>query len=294
VERRTPPPHDLWQSHLVTGSLILRLEIPPDQYVSPATGRLGLVGDDKAEVVAQRAARLQGVPVLPGSGIKGAVRTLYELLSFSCDPFARDGRRGGSQQAYCSPQACCDACSLFGLLGYNGRLSFSDASPASAAAVQVEIEKVPVPWTPDPGKTRGDFRLYDLEEATQLAPGRRIAEKRPKELAREVYRGAFETRMSFANLEPQELGRVLLALGLGYGPTTEFLLRLGGVKYDGKGAVDAAPERLRLALPRPESLAGDECRKRCSEWVAAARASRWADSFWSKLEEVATVLQPSA
>ncbi len=286
VERRTPPPHDRWQANLWTGALTLRLAVPPGQYVSPATGRLGLIGEGAAETVAQRGARRAGVPVLPGSGIKGAVRTLYELLSFSCDPFARRGPAG-----YCSPQACCDACSLFGLLGYNGRVGFGDAVPAGppAAAVEVTVEKVPVPWTPR--QTLGDFRLYDLEEARLLAPGRPTAERQPKELAREVYRGAFDTRMTFVNLETQELGRLLLAMGAGAGEETRFYLRLGGVKYDGKGAVEVAPQALRLARPRQEEAAGDACREQCDKWIAAARRSPWAGTFWPKLEEVATVLR---
>ena len=182
---------------------------------------------------------------------------------------------------------------MFGLLGYNGRVGFGDATPANASAVEAAIEKVPVPWTPDASKTRGDFRLYDLDEAKLFAPGRPTGEKRPKELSPgEVYRGAFETRMTFVNLEPQELGRLLLAMGIGSGATTTFHLRVGGVKYDGKGAVEAAPRRLRLTKPKAAELSDAACREQCIAWIAAARGSRWADVFWPKLEEVAAALGP--
>jgi RAMP superfamily len=296
VERRTPPAHDRWQGHLATGMLTLRLTVPaepPEQYVSPSTGRLGLIGDGAAEVVALRTARRGGVPVVPGSGIKGAVRTLYELLSFSCDPLARAGAGAGSADR-CSPQSCCDACSVFGTLGYNGRVGFGDAVPAGPSAVAVTVEKVSVPWTPDASKTHGDFRLYDLEEARLVAPGRATAERRPKELAREVYRGAFDTRMTFANLEEQELGRLLLAMGMGSGGQARFYLRLGGVKYDGKGAAGVTAREVRLAWPRRAMLLGEEAEAQCATWIAAARASRWDDTFWPKLEELAAVLGPRA
>jgi hypothetical protein len=298
VERRTPPPHDRWQAHLATGTLTLHLVVPveqPEQYVSPATGRLGLVAEGAAEAVAQRGARRGGEAVVPGSGIKGAVRSLYELLSFSCDPFARAdlGRRSGSPPpSLCSPQACCDACSLFGMLGYNGRVGFSDAAPVDPSAVTVTVEKVPVPWTPDGSKTRGDFRLYDLEEAKLLTPGRLTAERRPKELAREVYRGTFEARMTFVNLEEQELGRLLLTMGIGSGGTVKFFLRLGGVKYDGKGAVVATPQAVRLASPRRAALSGEAAAEQCAAWIGSARGARWAEAFWPKLEELAVVLGP--
>ncbi|MDP9119879.1 MAG: RAMP superfamily CRISPR-associated protein [Acidobacteriota bacterium] len=287
VERHTPPPHDVWLSELFTGALSLHLEIPANQYVSPATGRLGLVSDGSSKVVAQRAATRAGTPVLPGSGIKGAVRTLYELLSFSCDPFAhsRPGQR-------CTPQACCDACSLFGLLGYNGRVSFSDAVPATPTSVLIQVQRVPIPWTPDPGKTRGDFRLYDLAEATALDPGRRTVQKQAKDLSRQVYLGIFETRMIFVNLQPQELGRILLAMGLGTDRSTRFLLRLGGVKYDGKGAVKVVPRQLRLVKPTPRTFDAEACGEQYVKWIGAARASLWAETFWPKLEQLSTLLYP--
>lgn len=281
IQRRSPPPHDAWQSDLCTGVLSLRLEIPAGQYVSPATGRLGLVTSGSDQVVAQRAATSAGVFVVPGSGIKGAVRTLYELLSFSCDPFTRAG---------CTAQSCCDACALFGHLGYSGRLGFGDAAPAEAGKVRVEVQKVPVPWKPDPSKTPGDFRLYDLQEATFFEKGRPTPQPRPRDLSREVYLGAFDTRMTFSNLEPQELGRVLLAMGIGTDRATRFWLRLGGVKYDGKGAVKVVPYNLRLVKPRPRTYEDEACGEEYVKWIGAARASEWATIFWPKLEELAAIL----
>jgi hypothetical protein len=285
IERHRPPPHDAWERGLFTGLLSLRLEVPPEQYVSPATGRLGLVQEGSGEIVAQRAATCAGTPVLPGSGIKGAVRTLYELLSFSCDPFAR-----GGQDGRCGQEACCDACSLFGALGHAGRLSFTDAVPTGPAAVKVEVQKVPVPWTPDPSKTHGEFRLYDLKEAMFLEPGRKIVRRQPKELSREVYLGSFETRMSFANLQPEELGRILLAMGLGTDRQTRFPLRLGGIKYDGKGGVKVMPRTLRLVRPAALSAEDQACAEECVRWIGAARNSPWAETFWPRLEQLAAIL----
>jgi hypothetical protein len=286
VERQSPPPHDRWALDRLTGVLSLRLEIPPGQYVSPGTGRLALTAAGTAgEVVAQQAARAAGTPVLPGSGIKGAVRTLYELLSSSCDPF----RRGGADR--CTPASCCAACALFGLLSYTGRVGFSDAVPASAGGARVEVQKVPVPWTPDAAHTAGEFRLYDL--AAALPPkDRRAAASPPKKLSREVFLGTFETRMTFTNLTPEELGQLLLAMGLGTDRSTRFLLRLGGVKYDGKGAVKVVPYRLRLAGPRSRVLEGERCGEECVGWIGAAHKSPWATVFWPQLEALARVLQP--
>jgi hypothetical protein len=221
--------------------------------------------------------------VIPGSGIKGAVRTNYELLSHACDPFDRNTR--------CGPKECCDACSLFGLLKWSGRVSFGDAVPARPGSVQVQVQKVPIPWKPDGSKTEGDFRVYDLEEARMFDEGRRVWTRRPKELAREVFTGELEGRMTFWNASPEELGRLLLAMGLGPDEDTRFLLRLGGVKYDGKGGVQITPHAIHLAAPRRLVLQEEKCEERCSRWIRMAKESAWGSRFWPKLEELATALQ---
>ena len=281
IRRRSPRPHDRWDPGLLTGTLRLRLKTLADQYVSPGTGRLALTAAAGGEeIVAQEAARAAGTPVLPGSGIKGAVRTLFEMLSFSCDPFSRQDR--------CRPDSCCDACAVFGLMGYSGNLSFGDAAPAGA--VRVEVQKIPIPWKPDPAKTPGEFRLYDLREATFLGKGRKTPEPQEKVLAREVYTGTFECRMSFTNLAAEELGRVLLAMGLAPDLSMRFPLRLGGVKYDGKGAVEVRPRQLALRGPERTLLEEEACGAECARWVAAARSSPWADEFGPKLDELAEIL----
>lgn len=281
IQRNPPPRHDAWSRNLLTGVLTLRLETPPGQYVSPSTGRLALTTGPGGEIVAQQGARAAGTPVIPGSGVKGAVRTLYELLSFSCDPLDRHNR--------CIGGRCCDACSLFGYQGYGGRVSFTDAVPADREAVKVEVRKVPMPWTPKADRTPGQFRLYDLREATFLEPGRKTVQSAPRILAREVFSGTFETRLLFSNLTPEEMGRLLLALGLAADLSPRFYLRLGGVKYDGKGAVSVTPHALSFA-GQTSTHEGEACRAECLRWIESARTSPWAEPFWPKLDELARVL----
>ena len=269
-----PPHHDQWEKTRLTGVLDLALEIPKDQFVSPSTGRLTLTQRGGVEVVAQEAARAAGIPVIPGSGIKGAVRTIYELLSFSCDPFSRS----------CSARSCCDACSLFGVLGRSGRVGFDDARPAKAG-VRVEVREVTVPYPPP--RLECDVCLYDLRETAQRNGDRR-------KLSREVFVGIFETRMSFWNVTTEELGRLLFCMGIGLDEATRFFLRLGGVKYEGKGGVTVGPQALVLASPSRKSLQGDAVKRELDGWIQSARASKWAGTFWPKLEEVAKLLRGAA
>lgn len=279
--KQAPRAHDCWEEDLLSGTLVLRLETEEGGYVSPGTGRLVLRGQAGAEQVAQAAARRSGVPVLPGSGIKGAVRTVYELLSWSCDPFSG---------AHCTPVLVCDACSLFGCAGLSARLSFDDAVPAGDDAVEVELRQVPLAWEPHGEKTGGSFRFYDRERAMDEDPKTGDRKPRSEDVTREVYIGAFETRMRFENATPEELGRVLLAMGMGTEPKHSFALRLGGLKFHGQGAVRVSPVSACLAgLPSSSSPPAPEAV--WLQWIEAASGAEWAKSFLPKLAELASALE---
>ena len=278
--QKLPPLLDRWDPERLTGSLALRLTTLPGRFVSPGTGRLALLAAGGAEVAAQAAARCGGSLVIPGSGIKGAVRTLFEALSSACDPFSRR----------CSVDDCCQACAIFGFAGWGGRAGFKDALPVEEGSVTAEVRRVPIPHEPHAEKTGGDFRLYDLDEATQKEKGRDVERPRLKELAREVYAGRFATTLTFWNLWPDELGRLLLAMGLGADEATRFPLRLGGVKYDGQGAVTVEPLAADIAAPRRERLDEATCRARCTAWIAAATASDWYRDFAPQLSKLAHLL----
>lgn len=284
IVRQAPVPHDRWDSDRLTGSLLLHLSTPEGQFVSPGTGRLALRRDAKDEVVAQQAERMAETPVIPGSGIKGAVRTIFEILSFSCNPFS----------TRCRKDACCEACSLFGLLGWSGRASFGDAVPLTSDSVRTRVEKVPIPWLPHEEKTQGGFRVYDLREDRMLDRERRVWVARPKELSREVYSGQFQTRLTFWNITRIEFGRLLICMGLGGDDATRFPLRLGGVKYDGKGAAQVSLHRLQLITPRRETLTEAYLQRLERECIAEAKQSEWATKFWEELVKLASTLTKKA
>ncbi|MFY9823117.1 MAG: RAMP superfamily CRISPR-associated protein [Thermoanaerobaculia bacterium] len=282
VLRSAAVPHDRWFPDRLTGAIELSLETLQDRFVSPGTGRLILSGSEGHEVVAEKAARSQDHPVVPGSGIKGAVRTLYELLSFSCNPF--DFISG------CKGLKLCDACSLFGARGHLGRVSFSDAVPYddNSSSVHIIVRNLPIGHESHGSKTQGEFRFYDL--APDASSGKGEAPRQTH--AREVFTGKFRARLAFTNANPEEIGRLLLTLGLGKGEEiTGFPLRLGGVKYDGQGAMRIAAESLTVRAPRRESLKGDACRERLETWITEALGSSWGTSFRSTYDEISSLLR---
>ncbi len=294
--RRNPPPHDRWRSDLVTGVLELRLQTLPDRFVSPGTGRFRLfdqegAGEGAGQVVAHEAAKIAGRPALPGSGIKGAVRTLYEILSDSCDPHQRHGEcQANIKQRRFEQRRYCEACSLFGCMGWRGRVSFSDALAAEPDAVEAGVRWVSEAWEPHGEETRGDFRLYDLDAAVVVDKTTGGRSPAPLDIAREGYEGSFLTRLQVSNVSELELGRLLLAMGVAAEEKKGFAIRLGGCKYDGQGAVRVTVSGARLVTPRRRELAGDEARGLWNGWIVAAQTSTWGGEYAGKLRQLADIL----
>ena len=284
--RTTPVSHAELHKNALTGFLELDLETPGGQFVAPGTGRLVLREEPGEAVVVQEASRRQGAPVLPGSGIKGAVRTAYELLTASCSPTG-SGRCEMDRRR--NKLDACPACSLFGFLGWRGRLGFDDGIPTEPGLVTIASERLPIPWEPKGWRTPGAFRWYDLAPARFKPKGSRVSQPAPRVLSREVYRGRFRTRLAFWNVTSLELGRVLLAMGCQSGGQTRFHLRLGGMKFDGKGALRVTPTRLVLSFPERTNLEGPACLELCDSWLKAVGTAGSEQSFWQGLEELARV-----
>ena len=257
-----PPSHASSNPGEISGVLELKVRTIARRGVSPSTGKFSLEGDGQLPVLA--CARRAGVPVIPGTGIKGAIRTYFEMLTRACVLFSEGNR------PTCKSSKACPACALFGCLGLQGRISFSDAVPVAEDAVEVTIAKVFPAWEPK-GRPGGEFRIYDHFPA--IGDPHRPA---PEKIGREVYLGTFRTRLWFRNLEPGEFGRLLAAMGLSPDLSSRFFPRLGGAKYDGFGAVEVKPHGLRLMPPQRQTLEGQACRAKCREWLSAAFDSDWA------------------
>lgn len=274
------PAGDAFSPDALTGRLELVGTTVGTGWVSPGTGRLVLAEREGKEVVAQGAARRNGQPVLPGTGLKGAVRALFELLTDSCDHFQKSCGR-------------CPACALFGYLGQMGRASFTDAVPAEPGAVAVGLERVPEAWEPHPEKTLGEFRVYDRASATARDPVTKKTVAAPRPLWREVFRGRFRTTLSFENASRDELGRLLVTLGLG---SSLHVLRLGGHRFDGQGAFAVAPGSMTLWTPRRRALPQTEILEKpataawCARLVTEAEASPWGRAVESTLVRLGGIL----
>lgn len=214
-----------------------------------------------------------GVPVIPGSALKGAVRQVYELLTPSCQP----GASGACsvEKTEQSPTAC-PACSLFGTPGFAGRARFREASPPAPGAARTDRVVVPIGWSHKQPRNEGTYRFY----RTSKDPLRKEDE------TTWAAWGTFCSRLTVTNVTDDELGLLMASLGIGWtegGPS----LRVGGKKYHGFGGVQVTPSQWNQAHPTRERLSGEVLSTWMQGLVEAALAQdRLREATWRELHRV--------
>ena len=241
--------------------------------------------DDKEQAV-KDVARLRGVPVLPGSSIKGMCRQVYELLTKS--PQAPGKKDRGARfpreriETFRKPkpkqaiQFLSPAAALFGCLGYQGRVSFDDAIPVTD--VTLERKMISTAYPPQHA-TRDVYKFYGDLPATASQPRRIVAFAIPQGTV-------LETRLRLRNVTESEIGDVLVCLGV-----DRFAPRIGGAKYDALGMVIFDVRSVRLhqgLLSTPESFDDTAIvASRVQSWLAA---SPLRTSAHAELDELAAKL----
>jgi hypothetical protein len=215
--------------------------------------------------------------LIPGSSLKGAVRSIVEAITRSCVRVTHvkyqlipdDNRPCGREKGLCL------ACRLFGAQDYQGHVSFEDAVAPKGSLV---LLGTPLLWTP----ARGGRGLPPRYLQGNQARGRKFyAHARPPSGAdpRACIKSGAELplRIHFLNLSEAELGVLLTALGLH--PDHPFPIKLGGGKPVGLGSVQVIPQRINLLqgadalkatgrLGQSQTLVGDALDKfttRCAQ-----------------------------
>jgi hypothetical protein len=206
--------------------------------------------------------------LIPGSSIKGAVRSLVEAITRSCIRITQGRHRPYIPQGYggcMSVNDLCIACRLFGAQDYQGHVSFEDAVALKGSLV---LLGTPLLWTP----ARGGRGLPPRYLERDRAKGRKFyRHARPPSGVdpRACIKSGAELplRIHFLNLSEAELGVLLTALGLH--PDHPFPIKLGGGKPVGLGSVQIILNRVTLLqgvdalkatgrLGQAKTLAGDD------------------------------------
>lgn len=165
--------------------------------------------------------------LIPGSSLKGAVRSLVEAVTFSCvnQTGVREIKNDNHLKA-CSYNArrhqgeLCLSCYLFGGMGFAGRVMFFDAPQESGGSM---IHYIPAQHKPEPDDARRYYPHQLIDNRDPVLP-----------LQVTPVGSVFAWRMSFQNLSLSELGLLLLALGQ---IPPSISLKVGGGKSSGLGAV---------------------------------------------------------
>jgi Uncharacterized protein predicted to be involved in DNA repair (RAMP superfamily), COG1337 len=206
--------------------------------------------------------------LIPGSSIKGAVRSIVEAITRSCIRITQGRHRPYIPQGYggcMSVNDLCIACRLFGAQDYQGHVSFEDAVAPKGSLV---LLGTPLLWTP----ARGGRGLPPRYLERDRAKGRKFyRHARPPSGVdpRACIKSGAELplRIHFLNLSEAELGVLLTALGLH--PDHRFPIKLGGGKPVGLGSVQIILNRVTLLqcadalkatgrLGQAKTLAGDD------------------------------------
>lgn len=206
---------DAYAADQITARIDVRIEVISALHAG--AGFLDALED--GQLFLEIATSPDGAPCIPGSGIKGAIRSIFEVLAGGCDNGCRPDK------------PCCAACSLFGCLGAQGRLAFDEARAGEPC--DFGIAKIPAAYSPSKAKGR---RFYGglPREAPQntrygvVAPG-------------SVFVGGILVELATR----REVGLVLLSMGL----DGTFRPKLGGGKHGGLGSVCFVPTHVDLLDP---------------------------------------------
>jgi hypothetical protein len=259
VQRAQAYGHHVSARDLLTGVLHLELVVKrPTQVGSGITDFIPGQGNQR-EVLALLNASVeryqlnqksnnvaQTIYVLPGSSLKGVVRSVVEAITPSCLAVisSRTRRHVPRAMEKCrDANKLCPACRLFGMSSagrednHQSQLSFTDATSEGQC---VELREAPVLWTPAraSGKSgglpsrylRGSYvmgRKFYYHGSPATGPDARQVIKQDTVLRSKIY---------FTNLQTSQMGILLTALGKH--PKFPFWLKVGAGKPVGLGSIE--------------------------------------------------------
>lgn len=233
VQRAGIRNRDRLDRHLYNGKIVVRAEVKRPLVIG--SGRLTL--HDNKMVLGM--VLLRGKPVIPGSTLKGAVRSIFESVTYSCvqAPSIKDFRdtrdhlpRGN--QVPCKEQVC-PACQVFGFVNGSQKgsslIQFADMMLEGNKDDWIEVRNIPVLFTPL-RNTKAIGKYLDNDELFQrkfFSHGQEQDHKgNPFTVVKEgaVFRG----EIHFQNLTREEIGAVIFSLGIGL--DRPYTLKMGYAK----------------------------------------------------------------
>jgi hypothetical protein len=229
-DRQHPAGHDRFLDDHLSGAIEAVLIVATPVHVG--SGGLRMTGNSRMPLV-RSLTRVRGRPAILASTLKGLVRSTVEAISRSCVRITRARRNQLPQGAApCrDKENLCVACRMFGSLGYQGLVRFSDA-------VLDEGQKTSVARMPSLFAPRSRTGVYygsgnRVKGRKVYQHGRTVTDANtPVEVLRPESTLAFQVQ--FDNLTKAQVGLLLTGMGLG---EPELVLKVGGGKPACYGSV---------------------------------------------------------
>ncbi len=240
-DRHAPFGHERYHPGTVEGSLQAVLVVRTPIHVW--SGEIEPTGRADRPLV-KSLVRVNGRPVVPGASLKGAVRSIVEAITRSCVRVTRaDPRQLPSGAAACrQPDQLCVACRMFGSMGFQSNVRFSDA--VLGPGWQPQIVTIPQLFAPR-NREKVYYRDQQVVGRKFYMHGRPASGDTPIEVCPVGAELAFT--LQFDNLTDGELGALLIALGQGDGQQAPRLWpKLGGGKPVCYGSVEVRVKALRV------------------------------------------------
>lgn len=228
--------HQTYKRNLITGTLEGVIEAVAPIQIASGLFELGEALDsvDSARFpLVREAARSNGKVVIPGSSLKGCVRSMVEAVTASCiSKSSANTRRASPSLNECTVNArraeVCPACAIFGAMGYMGRVQIADAQMLSGSVRAVQMPALFGPrgrgkaYEPSGSHGMGCRKFYFNHK--RAATG-----NIPSEVCEMGSR--FQLQIKVSNLSEAELGLLLLVLA----QAESFAIKIGGGRPVGYG-----------------------------------------------------------
>lgn len=251
VNRSSPTRHDRYQQNRTTGRIHGTIKALTPIHVGSGIIDFGEHVNQQVELI-KSVIRTKGEIVIPGSSLKGAIRSIVEAISESCVCKTKVNleRRTLRDFIECRRnnrnERLCIACRMFGAMGYQGNIAIHDAPLIQG---NIETRRVPILERPRRYTTDNQGRpMRKFYKHGEVAIG---------ETAFEVCEvdSTFQCSVKIDNLSYAEWGLFFTALGKH--PERPFNLKIGGAKPRCFGSVDFNIDEIHI---------DDQQRERYLQW----------------------------
>lgn len=232
-----PVGHDRYRPNCLHGSIALTLNVRTALHVSTGIVAMGSDVGNRVPLVKTMAKGTARQLTIPGSSLKGVVRSIYEAITNSTLAVTTDFYKKDMPPARLpckNKKELCPASLVFGALDWQGLIHFTDAKCEKTESV---VGFMPSLYRPRPDQRRAYFqqgkaagRKFYYHAVKAVDGGDRGI---PVQQAGTEYR--FTTHLQFMNLSQAELGTLLISLG--QDSKYPFALKVGGGKPVGMGTM---------------------------------------------------------